>query len=278
MKIQNRNQNFFAGGVTETRRMAGHAQDGRQKKKGFAVFAGGLRDTLSGRIEQKRQEARKKASKIIREQFSSDQEITKNMETRREDAKALAGEKKMIQDFRKEAEKTLELAEKWETATPEEETEKKTVILEQEKLIRDYNIQEQKKEGEIGEIYSSIADTKRELLKHDPMVKAQKNADAVMDSAADQIKAMIWEDAKDTIDENLNEKFEEAKEAADKKEEQKEKLEGVKEDKKEAEALTEQIQESAKAQQDIQNELKKIMQENELLEEEMKGLMVDSGV
>lgn len=279
MKVQYKNHSVFAGDAAgRTQQVSGHAQNNRQKKKGLALFAGGLRDSLSDRIEQKRQSARRKASKLIKEQFSSDQEITENMETRRENAKTLAGEKKMIQDFRKEAEKTLELAEKWEAATPEEEAEKKTMILEQEKLIRDYNIQEQKKAGEIGEIYSSITDTKRELLKHDPMVKTQKNAEAIMDSAADQIMAMIWEDAKDAVDENLNEKFEEAKEAAEKKEEQEEKLEGVKEDKKETEALTEQIQESAKEQQDIQNELKKIMQDSELLEEEMKGLMVDSGV
>lgn len=279
MKIQHKIQSVFAGDMTgRAQQMSGHAQGSRQKKKGLTLFAGGLKDSLSDRIEQKRQSARKKASKLIKEQFSSDQEITDNMETRREDAKLLAGEKKMLQDFRKEAEKTLELAEKWETATPEEEAQKQTMILEQEKLIQDYTVQEQKKKGEIGAIYSSINDTKRELLKHDPMVKAQKNAEAVMESAEDQITAMLWEDAKDSIDENLNEKFEEAEEAAEKKEEQEEKLEGVKEDKKEAEALTEKIQEGAKEQQDIQNALKKIMQDSELLEEEMKGLMVDSGV
>ncbi len=279
MKIQHKIQSVFAGDMTgRAQQMSGHAQGGRQKKKGLALFAGGLKDSLSDRIEQKRQSARKKASKLIKEQFSSDQEITDNMEARREDAKLLAGEKKMLQDFRKEAEKTLELAEKWETATPEEEAQKQTMILEQEELIQDYTVQEQKKKGEIGAIYSSINDTKRELLKRDPMVKAQKNAEAVMESAEDQITAMLWEDAKDAIDENLNEKFEEAEEAAEKKEEQEEKLEGVKEDKKEAEALTEKIQEGAKEQQDIQNALKKIMQDSELLEEEMKGLMVDSGV
>ena len=108
MKIQHKIQSVFAGDMTgRAQQMSGHAQGGRQKKKGLALFAGGLKDSLSDRIEQKRQSARKKASKLIKEQFSSDQEITDNMEARREDAKLLAGEKKMLQDFRKEAEKTL---------------------------------------------------------------------------------------------------------------------------------------------------------------------------
>lgn len=277
MKVQDKNVVVFGGNTDQD--ILSNCKAGQNKKNTMTIFAGNLSGgNLTERISQKMQDARKKATKLISDQFATDTEISKGLDERRDHIKELTEEKKQLQDYQKDIEGTLAMAEKWETSTPEEEAQKQAVIKEQEEALKNYKSMEQQKTGQIGAENTAIADTKRELLKHHAMLDVQDNADAILEAASKEIIGMVWEDARDHIDEKFQEEIEQAKEAAEKKEEEEEKLETAKEKKEEAEELTEQIQESATDQVELDQELKKILKEIDTIEDEMKGLLVDSGV
>lgn len=277
MKIQDRGVTIFAGNTNQN--VSGNVGGGQNKKENVTLFAGNLQDgNLTERISQKMQDARKKATKLISDQFDIDSEISKGIDERRDHVKELTEERKQLQDYQEDVKESLALAEKWETATPEEEAEKQGMIQEMKKVLEDYEKKEQQKTGQIEGENKSIKDTKIELLKHHAMADVQENADEILEAASEEVIGMIWDDAKDHVDEKFQEEIEQAEEAAEKKEEEEEKLESTKEKKEEAEELTEQIQESTSDQIELDQKLKKILKENDLIEEEMKGLLVDSGV
>ncbi len=136
--------------------------------------------------------------------------------------------------------------------------------------------------GEAGAIRS----IQLERLKTHGMVDAEKAKESILAAASKEIEGMLIDDAR----EKLDEKAEEVKEAADKREEKKEeeeaRIEAAKEDKKEKEELIEDIREnvtelteqavdSSEIMEDVNDQIKKIMQEQKLLEEDLKGLSVN---
>lgn len=279
MKIQDKNVAIFAGNTDQNMQNISGSRKAGQNKKNTTVFAGNLSGgNLTERISQKLQDARKKATKLISDQFSVDSDVAKDMDDRRDHVKELTEEKKLMQDYQKYAEDTLAMAEKWETATPEEAAEKQAIIEDQEEALKYYKQMEQQKAGEIQGENTVISDTRRELLKYRGMDAVQEKADEILKAASEEVIGMIWDDAKDHVDEEFQEEIDQAKEAAEKKEEEEEKLESVREKKEETEELTEQIQESTAEQTELDQELKKIMNEIDEIEEEMKGLIVNRGV
>lgn len=128
-----------------------------------------------------------------------------------------------------------------------------------------------------------IRSTELERLKKDPMVAAQKSAEDILEQASDQIIGMLMEEAKDHVDEEMEEKKEAAEEAAKKKEEEEEKAEKRDEKKAQEEqfrdqikASTELLTKSDELLDDVQREMKKILDEMKLLEEDLKGAAVDA--
>lgn len=146
-------------------------------------------------------------------------------------------------------------------------------------------------------------DTKRELsingyavraiklmrLESDAMEEAQRAKEELLENAAKEAVGMLREEAVDSLDE----KAEEIKEAAEAKQEQKaemeEKLEAAKEKKEEAEAKTDGIQKSVSEMtdgvlskdvqvRDLDAEIKRVLEEEKLLEEELKGLRMNMRV
>ncbi len=132
-----------------------------------------------------------------------------------------------------------------------------------------------------------IAGTKLNRLKSQTMIKADKSADAVLEAASDEIVGMLMDEAKDHIDEEMEEREETSREKAEKKKEEEEKLEELKEDKNKkkefAEAISDQTEvvsqymlELDGTMEAVQKEIKKIMDEMKLTEEELKGAAVDT--
>lgn len=273
MRIEQNNLTIFVGG--EGTIPAGEKQEQGQKK---SIFVGKLSDPIEERIEQKREAARKQAAKVLQEQFAVDKDIEESINTRRERKKELLAEKKEIENSQKEAEKQLEVLKQQEPASEEERKELETKILEQQKAFLGYGFEVWQKGEEIREVDIALRQTKIDMLQYHGMVDATKSADSIIENASEQITGMLMQEAKDHVDKELEEKVEKAKEKAEEKEVQEEKLEKTKEKKEEAEALTEAIQEGGNEQVKIDQELKQILKESELLEEEMKGLIVDSGV
>ena len=154
---------------------------------------------------------------------------------------------------------------------------------------------------------SSIREIRLERLKYHGMVDAQKQADEVMEQASSEIIGLLVNEAKDHVDEELEEKIEEAKEKAEEKAEEEEKIEERKEDRIELEAQIdeahekneerEELRKEAKERSrddadllndmidagiggignvsDAQTEIKNMLHKMKLLEEDLKGNLVD---
>lgn len=164
--------------------------------------------------------------------------------------------------------------------------------------IRDY-------EGQMMDDSADVRGIKLERLKSDPMVEAQKEAEATKKAANDEIIGMLVNEAVDHIDEKLEENEEKAEEASEKKEEQEEQLDDMKEQRSVQEALiegTKEAAEKAKAEVDrnqtpdielgdileitkgagqsseVQQSLEEIKNNMKLLEADLKGIKVDKEI
>lgn len=133
----------------------------------------------------------------------------------------------------------------------------------------------------------SITSTKIDRLKSHAMVSAQKSAEDIMEAASKEIVGMLVDEAKDHIDEEMEEKKEAAEEKAEKEEEEEEKIEAARASKKEKEEFSEDVSEQTEDMtkaltqmdsvvDDVQREIKKLMDEMKLLDEDLKGAAVDT--
>lgn len=129
----------------------------------------------------------------------------------------------------------------------------------------------------------------QERLKTHAMVDAKKVEEEIMAAASDEAIGMMVDDAKEKLDEKAEELQEAADKRQEKEEEQEERIEAAKENKAEVEAAVENAQENAEnlteqavngedVMEDVDAQVKKIMEEQKLLEEEMKGLLVSTKV
>lgn len=120
----------------------------------------------------------------------------------------------------------------------------------------------------------AVRSIKQERLKQHGMTDAQNNAKKVMDEASKDIQGMVWEEAKDHVDETYEEQREEAKEKAEEKEEQEEKIELREEQKELMEARIEAVREDSNEAEAAQKK-----QERDAREEaELLGDMADAGL
>ncbi len=291
-----------------------------EKRKNSAVFAGEFNQKLDP-IEQKKQKVKAQAMKIVGDAFDGDRKIDKDMEARREKIRLLQDDirkaKAEVNDMEKRRDELKEVygvkegsVEEQELALLEKEADAKMfwkkIFLtkaERDELARikaDGLTEYQQRSMEMKE-YSAyyenqifdmdmqikeedaiIRSTKLERLKNSPMVKAEKQADAVMKAASEDIVNMLLEEAKEYIDEEIEEKKEAAAKAEEEKEELEEKLERVKEKKEEQRELTELVTESTQqmidmdtVKDEVQDEVQKILDKMKLLEEDIKGAAVD---
>lgn len=316
MKVHN--TTIFMGDTGRSERHGNLPSD--EKKSGNTIFAGGLNKTFDP-IAQKKKEARQQAMKIISDTWAGDKKIDSDLEERRNKISGLRKEigqaKSAVNDIESEREKLrescgveadsqeekdLKLLEKEIDAkipgsnvsvSGEEaeriaqlkaagltEYQKRSLGMKEETVY--YKNQIYEKEKEIETENAVIRGTRLERLKSDPMVKAQAQAEDIMEAASQEIIGMLAEEAKEHIDEEMEEKKEAAKEKAEEEKELEEKLEKIKEKKEEREELTENILEAAgemaqmdDVQSEVQQEIKDLVSRMKLLTEDIKGAAVD---
>ena len=164
---------------------------------------------------------------------------------------------------------------------------------------------------EIRAYNSAVTTTKLERLKYHEMVDAQKNADKVLEAASKEVIGLLMDEAKDHVDEELEEQVEEAKKEAEEKAEKEEKIEERKEKKEELEARIDEAQAERAEQEarrreaeersredadlldsmleagmggigatkaDVKAAIKEMLHKMKLLEEDLKGSIVDDKV
>lgn len=300
-------------GVVASEKPNAKEKEGGQVKNG-SIYAGNINSMMSDRIEQKREMARKQATKILMDQFGRDEEVTDGLDELRarnreikEEISQLCDEKEFYRTEQEalqekygitadsEEQKELELIRRAKDALREgrlgnlskeeleqvantgELTEYQQRALEYDSVIELYDAEIRELQKESHGNTSAIQSGKMALLKtgYKGINAAKKAADTILDSASDEIRGMLWEEAKQQVDEEMEKLIEAAKEKAEEKEELEEKLDSAEEKKEEQKGLSEGILESEEQQEQLQSELDKILKEAELFKEDLKGLVVD---
>ena len=159
-------------------------------------------------------------------------------------------------------------------------TEYQTRQLEINKRVLDYQETISLTNRKIEVENTVIRGIRLERLKKDPMLEAQQEAETVMEAARDEAVGMIVDEAKEHLDEEQEEKEEEAEAIREKKEELEEIQEKRDEREKELEQLIEDmpVEEMTDLNQTVEGvkqQIQKVLNEVNLIEEDIKGAKVD---
>ncbi|MCM1089896.1 MAG: hypothetical protein NC092_12090 [Butyrivibrio sp.] len=310
---QNQHITLFAGQTPDSGSKSERA--GQDKKN--TVFAGDLNfnqnATLQERMEQRKAQARQQAMKIVGDVFAADRAMDDEMEGIRGHVRELQQEKLECQReldwYNDEQErlkevygvtddsdeqKELELLRKCEdgSATPEEceqaealkqrgLTEYQSRQLELDKAKAPYQETIDKNDKLIEQENRTLEGMRLERLKKSPMVKAQKQAEELLDAARDEIIGMAVEAGKDHIDEESEERKEQAEKVEEEKEKKEEFIEKQKEKReKEEEELLENMPVTEmlaldELKTDTKQELQEMLSKLKLVAEDIKGAAVD---
>lgn len=248
------------------------------------TFFAGNTNLANDPIAQKRKEAQEKALKVVSDAWDADKAIDKSVEDRKNhynemvkrkeealaELKKISEEKEALKEVYgveddSQEQKDLELIEKvndymggdFDQEPTKEEWERfmelqKQPLTEYQQRALELNKRAGVFKKEIADadklMKDDIADIKAialERLKSDPMVDAQKTADAIEAAANEEIIGIAAQQAKDHIDEKMEEVQEKAEEKAEEEEAKEEKLEELREIKALQEAIIEGTKEAA---------------------------------
>lgn len=241
---------------------------------------GSQRKTLSAKdltievdvVAQKKLDARKKAMKKLGDVFSNQLKIDNEIDTR---TKHMAELEEQAVNAHKEldniAQSKADLAKAYEGNLDSEAYKMDLKELEDAEDEWKSRLESAKSEKAM-ESYT-INGIHLALLKSDPMVKASKEAKDIMEKANDEIVNELVNQAKDDMDEKLEEEIEEAKKAKEEKEEEEKKQ--VEKENSNIEDTTEVIQTADATHDKIQMEIKNLINTQQLIEEDLKGLGID---
>ena len=319
MRISN-NQTIFIGENIKKENQIKEGQHKKEERTDF--FAGNLnQDLFENKLLEKKKEAREKAMKVVGEAFDADKLIDNDLQERKNKIAALEEENAKLQDQINEIndsqnalmekynitedsqeQKDLELLrkkDKWMMgkgdALSEEELERvakleSEELTEYQKRQREWDAEKKhfqndidKNKEEIIVENAIIRGTKLERLKKDPMVKAQKEAEEILDASGKEIINMIMEETKDTLEEKSEEEQEKAEKLEEKQKEKEAFIEKQKEKKEETEEVLENMPmeemiHMGQIKDEIKQEVQKIVNEMKLVEEDIKGAMVDKSI
>lgn len=288
------------------------AEKGQEKvaeqQRKSVIFAGDL-PLHKDSITLRRQQAQKKAMEFVQNAWSADRKTDQSIEEYRvlaeEQRKELKLNKDKIAecDTRKEnlregygvakdsqEQKDLELLERLHypgngefteeeyerlkelKSEPLTEYQQRCLEIEGEKAV--FNDRARKAESGIMAYDGAVRSIKQERLKFHKMTDAQNNAEKLMEETGKEIVGMLWDEAKDHVDETYEEQREEAKEKAEEKEEQEEKVEDIREEKELIEERIETIKEDSHEAEETRKE-----QERDARDEaELLKTMADAGM
>lgn len=300
------------------------AGSGKDAGAGKAVWFGGMNQSQSP-IWQKKEQAMKQARKMVADAFETDSKVSEGISESRDKIKALKAASKEAEDeLRKieaqkaawkeeyqvkddsEEQQDLLLLGKRQASqrkgsgvilTPEEQerlsqidqkglTEYQQRCLEVNQDAETHRETLQNSLPQIQWLNQSISQTKIDMVKYLQMGKAQDAADAIMDAASKEVIAGLLAEARQHVDEQLEETKEKAEERKEKEEEEEEKIESRRE---ESENRREQIEERMEQNRErndqlvelseekntLQDDVKLMLKEMGLLDEDIKGVSVD---
>ena len=170
--------------------------------------------------------------------------------------------------------------------TPRTEYQKKALALNagaiELKQLSELNEREARSLG------GSIADARIDELKSQDMLKANDSAEQLLDASNKEILGLLINQGKENVDDKIQENEEKAEEKDKEKEEQDKRIEDAKEKRKEQEKLLKGQAEVEKLETHMtqgeqsnsnvvqaQRSIQKILKENDMLEEDLKGIKID---
>ncbi|MCI9447518.1 MAG: hypothetical protein HFH36_09010 [Lachnospiraceae bacterium] len=268
-------------------------QEANGKVKNGAVKGSEL-NLIQDPIEEKKKKAMEEAMEFIKNQFKTDQNIDDVLDECHDSiktSKAAAEEaSKELVDIEKRKE---ELGEMY---ADKEDEEYKTRLSELDKEASHWRSQYEGAHKVIAAATKGIKGIKQEALKHHGMVDAGKLAEASLKATSDEIIGMLKNEAIEKVDEDMEEVIEEAKEAKEEKVKEDAELEEIRiEREKQAQEIEEELEKAKQQaknsvyvpdkidvrelmnrQQEIVKNTERILEEQKLLEEDIKGMMMDS--
>ena len=208
-----------------------HSARNSQKTQNFnsgkSIFAGNF-NMQENTIEIKRKLAQKRAIKIIRDTFAADQKIDNNVDGLRAQQEQLKQEaledKKVVKEVQEQRKQLMKDYNITEDSKEHKDLENGLTNYQKDMLELDerenlYKQRSEQKETASKSISGAISNIQIERLKHHEMVDSSKQADEIMEQANKEMIGSLYDEAKDHIDEKMEEI---QKKAEEKKEEEKE--------------------------------------------------------
>lgn len=259
------------------------------KRQGNSIYVGDLVQSQD-RVSTKFAQAQKSAIQKIMDQFEADLKIDEEMEERsnrmdelRESVCDTYQQIKGIDEQRKE------IAERYENE-PDSQKKKELELLECDQLEEKYRDSISDNKKNIAIEGATIQATQKALLKVHPMVDAQKEADKIMKSAIREQISDFLQEGVDKLDEDAKERQEELAEAQEEALEKKIQREKLKKEEADSEEAAQELQETVfsvtmqtmsngqQAIENLQENVKSLIQDQIVLDVDMKGLRVDKQV
>lgn len=167
-------------------------------------------------------------------------------------------------------------------------TEYQNKVLKLNAPISEMKLDMNKLNNEIRNMNQSVYNEKMNQLKSQDMLNAQNAADSIIETSNKEILGMLVQEGLDKIEEDRKEEEKKSEEATKKKEEQQEKINNDNENKKEQDEIIKSAADSDRLDMNItiqkqtastvenaQKNIQKILKENNLIEEDLKGIKID---
>ena len=303
---QNQGKSIFAGGKDGTDSLAGNSMI-EQRKKMAGKQAMKLISAAFGR-DIKSQESIDKLRELKSQKLDELRDKNKSMAEIDEQKAALMKEYGVTEDS--DEMKELELLKKYQNNRmgiltgefSDEEIEKLKSLQGTSRSefqakyleLNDAYNQYQKDAGEIEDdlkvLTANINNQKNDLNASQDMEKAQDAAESIMDAASKEALGLMMQEAKDNIDKTAEEEKEKAEKVKEKEEELQEKIDKTKERNEEQKKIIEESAEASKLDQNIsvktqdtsavaeaQKSIDKILKDNNLINDDIKGIEIDLG-
>ncbi len=270
-------------------------QQQEQGKVKNGTVKGADLNLLQDPIEEKKKKAMEDAMEFIKNQFKSDGQVDDVLEECRDTIKtSKAAAEEASQQLGEIEEQKEALGEMY---ADKEDEEYKMRLSELNEEAAYWKKQYTDAHDIIGAASRGVKAIQLEALKYHGMIDAEKAAEATLKASSDEIIGMLKDEAIDKIDEDMDEVVEEAEEAKEEKVKEDAELDEIRyEREKQAQEIEEDIEERKKRakegnfsapgridvselmnrQQEISQNTQKILEEQKLLEEDIKGIVTDT--
>lgn len=281
MRIGNEVRSLYVGESRETEGKT--PEQVKESLKKGRVFVG-KQEFGTDKIAERRKQAQEKAMNIVKTAFAGEQildngiaDMERSIETGKEEMVAQKAELNRIlaeKEALKERNDLTSVEYEEELAELSKAEEHFAGLLENGKKLENRTLQ-------------ALSDIKIERAKENPMVNATKEAEAVLAEGNQSVIGMLFEEAKEKLEAEMEEKLQNAEKQKEEKEQREERLEKLKAEQGKEEELpgvesleraTKRMVKIAEVGEDVQKELKHVVDKLKLDLEDLKGAVVDEGI